>query len=471
MSARVLVVDDLLPNVKLLSAKLTNEYFEVVTALNGPQALEVVRQAPPDIILLDVMMPGMDGFEVCTRIKSDPATSHIPIVMVTALSDAENRVRGLEAGADDFLTKPVNDVALFARVRALVRLKLTIDQWKLRENTSNQFGMATPLSARAEAVDHAHVLLIEDSILDRDRVATTLTRDQDTVSHAPSGAAAMQMTQAESFDLIMLSLNLEGEDSLRLCSQLRSQDKTRQTPILLMAHEDDLKRVAKGLELGATDYILRPIDRNELMARVRSQVRQKRYQDRLLVNYESNLSMALTDSLTGLYNRRYVMVHLERLLRQSQDSKKPFALMLLDIDHFKRINDSYGHPAGDDVLREFAGRIGRSLRNFDLAGRIGGEEFVAILPDTNLDVAVAVAERLRTQISGAPMTAKGVDVPIPVTTSLGVTIASDPGESVDDLIGRADRALYAAKRNGRDRVEVELAGGAEPAAAAGAGGD
>src|SRR3954468_10486892 len=175
MSARVLVVDDVLPNVKLLAAKLTREYFDVITAFNGPEALERIKKEAPDIILLDVMMPGMDGFEVCARIRSDPATMHIPIVMITALSDAADRVRGLEAGADDFLTKPVNDVALFARVRALVRLKLTIDQWKLRENTSNQFGMATPLSARAEAVDHAHVLLIEDSILDRDRVATTLT--------------------------------------------------------------------------------------------------------------------------------------------------------------------------------------------------------------------------------------------------------------------------------------------------------
>src|SRR5687768_10867440 len=139
MSARVLVVDDLLPNVKLLEARLTAEYFNVTTAFSGPEALEAATSNPPDIVLLDVMMPGMDGFEVCRRLKADPRTRHVPVVMVTALSDVEDRIRGLEAGADDFLTKPVNDVALYARIRSLVRLKMLSDEWRLRQSTGAQF--------------------------------------------------------------------------------------------------------------------------------------------------------------------------------------------------------------------------------------------------------------------------------------------------------------------------------------------
>ena len=141
MPARVLVVDDILPNVKVLEAKLTAEYFEVATAMNGRDALASMAADPPDIVLLDVMMPEMDGVEVCRIIKADPKLSHIPVVMVTALSEPGDRVRGLEAGADDFLTKPVNDVALFARVRSLVRLKMMMDEFRLREQTSSEFGL------------------------------------------------------------------------------------------------------------------------------------------------------------------------------------------------------------------------------------------------------------------------------------------------------------------------------------------
>jgi len=151
-----------MPNVKLLAAKLAREYFDVITAYNGVQALELVRRESPDIVLLDVMMPGMDGFEVCQRIRSDPLTMHIPIVMVTALSDVADRVRGLEAGADDFLTKPVNDIALFARVRSLVRLKMIMDEWRLRETTSGQFGvLSSSISVQNESVQSARVLVLE----------------------------------------------------------------------------------------------------------------------------------------------------------------------------------------------------------------------------------------------------------------------------------------------------------------------
>jgi two-component system, cell cycle response regulator len=453
MSARVLVVDDVLPNVKLLAAKLTREYFDVITAFNGPEALERIKKEAPDIILLDVMMPGMDGFEVCARIRADPTTMHIPIVMITALSDAADRVRGLEAGADDFLTKPVNDIALFARVRSLVRLKMMMDEWRLRETTSGQFGILDQaMTVKNETAANARVLVIEDSPIDLDKIAETLRRDTDSVVAADTSAKALELGMSEDFELIIVSLTLLHEDGLRLCSQLRSHERTRQAPILLIADEGDLSRVAKGLELGANDYLLKPIDRNELLARVRTQVRRKRYHEKLRHNYEQSLSMALTDSLTGVFNRRYVSAHLPRLMERSWESQKPVAILMFDIDHFKTVNDTYGHGVGDEVLREVANRTNRNLRNFDLVARYGGEEFIVVMPDTDRDAAYAVAERLRRRVGEETFAVSTQAAEITVTISIGVAVVDGVGDTADAILKRADDALYQAKRSGRNRT-------------------
>lgn len=462
MSARVLVVDDILPNVKLLEAKLASEYYDVLTATNGLEALEKVASQSPDIVLLDVMMPGMDGFEVCRRIKDDPATAHIPVVMVTALTDAQDRIKGLEAGADDFLSKPLNDTALMARVRSLVRLKMTIDEWRVRENTATQLGVVdTSASAMSEPVEHARILVIEDQSYESQKFIDGLKVDEDIVIIAETGIDAMGKVMQSDYDLIAVSLNLANEDGLRLCSHLRSSEKTRSIPILMIANEDDMPRIAHGLEIGAHDYILRPVDRNELLARVRTQVRRKRFQERLRSNYELSLSMALTDSLTGLYNRRYFEVHLQKLLQKNESSKKTLAVLMFDIDHFKSINDNHGHGVGDEVLKLFAKRIQDSLRSFDLVARLGGEEFVVILPDVSHDMAYYVAERLRRIIADEAFPCSAEGGSLRVTTSIGATIVE--GEAtMDGVLKIADDALYVAKESGRNGTVFEGKGRLNP---------
>src|SRR6185369_14913521 len=162
MTARVLVVDDILSNVKLLEAKLTAEYFEVITSFSGLECLAKMEESIPDIVLLDVMMPGMDGFEVCRRIKGNPKIAHVPVVMVTALDQPSDRVAGLEAGADDFLTKPVDDAALFARVRSLVRLKMMTDELRMRESTGQSMGLIDPAETLLDATPTGRLLIVED---------------------------------------------------------------------------------------------------------------------------------------------------------------------------------------------------------------------------------------------------------------------------------------------------------------------
>ena len=223
-----------------------------------------------------------------------------------------------------------------------------------------------------------------------------------------------------------------------------------------MASDGDLPRIAKGLDLGANDYLVRPLDRNELLARVRTQVRRKRYQERLRQNYEDSLSMALTDSLTGLFNRRYLNAHLSRIIGRIAETHKPVAAILFDVDFFKHTNDNYGHAVGDEVLKELANRVSRNLRNFDMIARIGGEEFVIIMPDASVEAAAMVAERLRQTIAEKPfqITHPKKDR-ISITISLGVAATENADEQSDSLIKRADDCLYDAKKRGRNRVVAE----------------
>ena len=453
MSARVLVVDDIAANVRLLEAKLAAEYFEVMTASSGKEALALIEKQTPDIVLLDVMMPELDGFEVCKRIRANPRTRFLPVVMVTALSDQADRVRGLEAGADDFLTKPVNDLALFARVRSLVRLKMIMDEWRMREQTSGAFDVLST-EAEPEEEDHtgAKVLLVEGFAPAAQRITTILAADKDTVEVAANSADAMQKSAKGSYDLVITGLQIGQEDGLRLCSNLRSADETRQVPILLIVDEFEMPRLVKGLDIGVSDYLMKPIDANELLARVRIQVRRRRYQDRLRTNYERSLSMALTDVLTGVYNRRYALRHMEGLMKRVGDTGKALSVMVCDLDRFKSVNDTYGHAAGDEVLKQFAQRATQCMRNIDMVARFGGEEFVILLPDTEGDNALKAAERLCNKIGSTPMdVADAPDRKLTVTVSIGVasTTMAMPGE---ELIKLADAALYRAKQGGRNQV-------------------
>ncbi|HWI26791.1 MAG TPA: PleD family two-component system response regulator [Stellaceae bacterium] len=455
MSARVLVVDDVEVNVRLLEAKLSSEYFTVITASSGPEALALVQRERPDIILLDVMMPEMDGFEVCRRLKADPRTVDIPVVMVTALSEVSDRVRGLQSGADDFLTKPVNDVALFARVRSLVRLKRMMEEWRLREEVYGRFDTVIAENRRVEDMGPARILLWEESSFAAERLSEMLQPAASAVLRPTTPEQLREMVDG-SIDLVALSLAGQ-QDALRLVAQLRGNDASRLVPVLLIAESEDLPRLAKGLDLGANDYIVRPIDRNELIARARTQIRRKRLQDRLQDNYERSLALALTDSLTGLYNRRYLMAHLDGLMSRAAEGAQGPAVLMLDIDFFKRVNDTHGHAAGDAVLREVASRIARHVRGFDLVARYGGEEFVVVMPETQLAVAAMVAERLRKVIAAKPISLGEGEGELELTISAGIAVTREGGDSPTAILQRADKALYEAKGRGRNCVAGSVA--------------
>lgn len=458
MSARILIVDDTVLNVKLLTAKLALDYYDLATASNGVEALVKVASFQPDLILLDVMMPEMDGFETCRRLKSDPATAHIPVVMITALTDVADRVKGLAAGADDFLGKPINDIALMARIRSLLRFKVLMDEWRLREATALGLSPQSeePYESAPLDIANSSILIVDDNASDHaliDDVLDGLKAQGFTVTSITAAEAALA---AGSYDVVVSSLDLNTEDGLLICPRLRSNPATRHIPILLLGQGEDMPRVARGLDLGANDYLLRPLDTQELYARLRTQLRHKRNYDRLRQGFEQNIKMALVDPLTGAFNRRYLDGHFPQFAQQAAAKQKSLSVQMLDIDHFKQVNDRYGHAAGDAVLQEVARRLSGGIRPSDFFVRMGGEEFAIIMPETQLPSALKIADRLRQCIADTPIALPGGHQSLPVTLSIGLAdtfphLETDPKK----VFERADAALYHAKQKGRNRVEVD----------------
>ncbi len=452
----MLIVDDIPTNVRLLEARLSAEYYDVVTASSGPEALDICARGDIDIVLLDVMMPGMDGFEVCSRLKADRRTSHVPVLMVTALDQPSDRVHGLEVGADDFLTKPVDDVQLMARVKSLVRLKALTDELRARALTGQEIAIEDAMRAMdSVSSEGGSILVVDIDPRQAERIRGYLANDNrvDVLSNPADAALAVS---GGDYELVLVSMALGDFDPLRVCSQMRTAEVTRTLPIILIAEDDDKPRVVRGLDLGVNDFIMRPVERNELLARVRTQIRRQRYASELRQSVTNTLALAVTDELTGLYNRRYFDRHLSLMLDKAQEQARDMAVMLIDMDYFKSVNDTHGHDIGDSVLREFADRLRRNIRGVDLACRFGGEEFVVLMPDTDWRQAQGVAERVR-QAVAERVFATGNSRPLTLTISVGLALNESETDTPEIMLKRADVALYRAKREGRNRVVFDAA--------------
>ncbi len=454
MTARVLIVDDIPANVRLLQARLESDYYEVLTASDGRMALDVAHDAQPDIILLDVMMPEVDGFEVCRQLKDNPETGHIPIILLTALDGRDERLMGLEAGADDFLTKPVDDVLLMARLQALVRLKQMADDLRSREANSRRVGLADNNLYQRQISATGNILILDDNERQASRTLQQLGEEH-RCAFETDPAKALKIA-AGRVDLVVLNLMCKSFDPLRWVAQLRTNEVTRQRPVLAIANAEDRRAMLKAFELGVNDVILRPIDVEELRVRARTQIKRKRYGDFLRNSLDRSLELAVTDPLTGLNNRRFLDHQLNMLLARHIKGGEAMSVLMLDIDFFKRINDTYGHDAGDEVIREFARRVSLNVRAIDMPCRFGGEEFVVLMPDTDQEAALNIAERVRAYVAEAPFVLADGRT-LDVTVSVGVATSQGLGDSPEGLLKRADQGVYEAKQSGRNRVVVKAA--------------
>jgi two-component system cell cycle response regulator len=450
MSARILVVDDLEANRRLLQAKLAADYYDVLLAQRGEEAVQMARREKPDLILMDVMMPGgIDGYEACRRLKAQPETRHIPVIILTTLDDRDNKVRGLQAGAEEFLTKPIDDVQLMARVKSLLSLKVVIDELRAREASGKRLGVIgedlRPDPVEQHRLTAGNILVVDDNATQIKRLKTALSVEHRVTLLGEEESAGPP-------DLVIVAVTAKSFDGFRVIARMRSGTPTRHLPILAIVDPDDKARALRAMELGAHDIIVRPIDEEEIVARARTLMRRKRYMDALRARLDQSLELAIIDQLTGLYNRRFLFTQLAPLVQRAQCGGDVVSVMALDIDFFKRCNDTYGHDVGDQVLQEFSARLATNVRPSDFACRMGGEEFVVIMPRTPGDIACLAAERLRRHISATPFSIHGADHAIDVTASIGVACSENADDTAESVLKRADEGLFEAKRAGRNRV-------------------
>lgn len=453
MSGRILIADDIVTSRLILRVKLASARYEVLQAITRAQLLELAQGTAPDLILIDERFDEGAGLELCRQLKRLITTQDLPVIVLTPGGDSARRLAALHAGADESLSKPVDEVALLARVRSLLRARETWQELRRRRTTAAAFGFAEDATPFQRPGRIALVCETPEAGLRRRAGLAPLLPDR--IDLMSADEALDEAMRPDPADLFVIPDNLACHGGgLGLLSNLRSRAGTRHSAIVFVHDRSDTAAGATALDMGANDLLESDADAGELALRARTQLRRKIESDRLRASVEKGLQLAATDPLTGLYNRRYAMAYLDRISREAATAKKPFTVMLADLDWFKRINDTHGHAAGDTVLAAVAARLRDNLRGEDLIARIGGEEFLIALPDTPLDRAAPAADRLCRLISGRPVTLPGTGTEVTVTMSIGVAVGGTPGESVESLIDRADRALYRAKADGRNKVDV-----------------
>ncbi|OED47155.1 diguanylate cyclase response regulator [Rhodobacteraceae bacterium (ex Bugula neritina AB1)] len=454
MQGTILVIDGVSTNRIMLKVQLTAAYYDTVQAGSVAEVLSTARQCRPDLVLTAMSLPDGSAADVKRALAGDETLSDLPVIAVADWEGHKARLQALAAGIDDVLRQPVDDVILQARIRSLLRARSANEELNLQRDASHGFILPLCDRARTEDLRDATVALVADDLHSamawRDRLSGHLPYALRT--HAISDIQGLM--QAPAADAIVIELNeASAGPGLRLLADLRARAATRQSVVIAVPTPADPNIAAEALDRGAHDVLQTGFDVEELGLRLNTQLQQKARNDLMRVSVRNGLRAANLDPMTGLYNRRYAKPFLDRVAHSSAESGEKFAVMLADLDHFKRINDVYGHPAGDAVLIEAARRMQAVLQPSDLLARVGGEEFMAVLPGATEAEAGLAAIALCNAINCTPFQVPGAAEPVKVTISIGAVMGGQD-RSTAALVNKADQALYDAKNAGRNQVTL-----------------
>ncbi len=456
MAGRILIARVEADRQAALAATLSAGRYEVIEVATPDAALAEARTGLVDLVLIDEGIDASCGTDLCRAIKADPLAHDLPVILMSELDDTAARHLALESGADELLRNPHDEVVLMARVRSILRLRDTSEELRRRRTTASELGFA---EAAGTFAPPGRITFITDPADGAEWIGRLKPLLRHRMQVATPEAALDGDFSGRAADAYVIEAGAERmTKALRLISDLRSRPHSRHAAILVVCPRGDGDCGAMALDLGANDLVPSDFDAPELALRLRTQLRRKREADLLRAAVDEDLRLAAIDPLTGLYNRRYAMAHLAKISSRSAQTGRTFALMVADLDRFKSINDRYGHGGGDAVLVETARRLKDNLRGADLVARIGGEEFLIAMPDTDLEEAGMAAQRLCHVIDQEPVTLPGGQS-AHVTLSIGVSIGGGVQgvDMVAALLEKADRALYDFKSEGRNQVTISSA--------------
>lgn len=456
MPGKLLIIDSISTNRIVMKVRLSSAFYDVLQATDRQEALSIIAQTPPDLVLISAQDEGQQVLDLCRTLRNGATTGHLPIVVISNEPNRKFRLAALKAGANDVLLRPLDDILLLARLRSLLRAHETSEEFKLQQKTSQALGLA---ENQADFQPKSQLLIAAQDVATGVKWQSLLRPllPYKIISQTMEDALRTSLS-AKSPDIFVIAMDTDQpEVSQRLLAEIRARRATRYSSVLMVMSQPDRRMMVDALDLGAHDVMTEGFDPEEMALRISALAQQKALSDRLRANVKQGLQAAITDPLTGLFNRRYAFPHLERLSGQSRDQCRNFAVMLADLDHFKKINDRHGHAFGDAILKETARRLRENLRAVDLLARIGGEEFLIVLPDVTQQHADETAARLCGLMRDTPFGCNAKNVS--VTMSVGVTLggAGTPNKSVETLLEEADRALYGAKKHGRDQVLFSVA--------------